>query len=321
MIMWKNILLTRVLTSTPKTFATAAGFKFRRFIKPALRPILRMASGRKIHVEAYPQLEKGVPYIFVSTHLFVDDIITNYAVVDRCAYTLIGTPDQVEHNPLLYAAWLCGMVFVNKVDPQNRKDSVEKMVRVLENDTSVIVYAEGAWNNTENLLVQPLFASPWILAQRTGCKVVPIAMHQEYKQKDIWYRAGEPMDLFGMEKKEALDKLRDAMATLEWQLMADHATMLKRAELGPEPRLDYIDERMREYLCTKWTRDDWALEVTIYRDKTLPPTPEEVRASFDNVKITPQNTAIMAPILARREEDKKYDLVSYMQKNWKKIHK
>lgn len=316
--MWKNILLTRVEQSTPETFATPIGFKVRRFIKPALRPILRLASGRRIHVESYPKLEKGVPYIFVSTHSFVDDVITNFSSIDRCAYMLVGTPDQVEHNPMMYAAWVCGMVFVNKTDPQNRKDAVEKLVRVLENKTSVIVYPEGAWNNTENLLVQPLFASPWILAQRTGCKVVPIAMHQEYKKKDVWYRVGEPIDLVGMEKKAALDNLRDAMASLIWRLMEDHATVLKRAELGPDPRLDYMDERMREYLCTKWTRDDWALEVTIYRDKALPPTPEEVRASFDNVKITPQNVAILAPILARREEDKRYDLVKYMQENWNK---
>lgn len=316
--MWKNILLTRVERSTPETFATPFGFKFRKVFKPILRPILRLASGRRIHVEAYPKLEKGVPYIFASTHGFVDDVITNYACVDRSAYMLVGTPDQVEHNPLMYAAWLCGMVFVDKINPQSRKDSVEKMVRCLENGTSVIVYPEGAWNNTENLLVQPLFASPWILAQRTGCKVVPVAMHQEYKKKDIWYRAGEPMDLAGMEKREALDKLRDAMATLTYELMADHATVLKRAELGSEPRLDYIDERMREYLCTKWTRDDWDMEVTIYRDKTLPPTPEQVRASFDDVKVTAKNAAILAPILARREDDKRYDLVKYMQENWNK---
>ena len=101
------------------------------------------------------------------------------------------------------------------------------------------------------------------------------------------------------------------------ELMEKHATVLKRAALGSDPRLDYMDERMREYLCTKWTRDDWALEVTIYRDKQLPPTPEQVRASFDNVKITPQNAAILAPVLARWEEDKRYDLVKYMQKNWK----
>ena len=144
------------------------------------------------------------------------------------------------------------------------------------------------------------------------------SMHQEHKKKDIWYRAGEPLDLAGMEKKEALDKLRDVMATMKYELMAEHSTVMKRAELGPEPRLDYIDERMREYLLTKWTRDDWAMEVTIYRDKELPPTPEAVRASFDNVKITPQNAAILAPILARREEDKRYDLVRYMQENWNK---
>ena len=97
-----------------------------------------------------------------------------------------------------------------------------------------------------------------------------------------------------------------------------HSTVLRRAELGYEPRLDYIDERMREYLLTKWTRDDWAMEVTIYRDKELPPAPEVVRASFDDVKITPQNAGILAPILARREEDKRYDLVRYLQKNWNK---
>lgn len=108
------------------------------------------------------------------------------------------------------------------------------------------------------------------------------------------------------------------MATLTWELMEAHATVLKRAELGPEPRLDYIDERMREYLCTKWTRDDWALEVTIYRDKMLPPIPEAVRASFDNVKITKHNVNIIAPICICREEDRRYDLVRYMQENWNK---
>lgn len=317
--MWKNILLTRVEASSPKTFTTSFGIRLRRKLNPFLRPVLRLASGRRIHVEAYPELEKETPYIFASTHSFVDDIITNYAVVDRSAYTLIGTPDQVEHNPKMYAAWLCGMIFVDKIDPQSRKDAVEKMVRVLNSGTSVIVYPEGAWNNTENLLVQPLFSGPWILAQRTGCKVVPVAMYQEYKQKDVWYRAGEPMDLAGMEKKEALDKLRDAMATLSYELMEKHAATLKRTELGVEPRLNYIDERMREYLCTKWTRDDWDIEITIYRDKTLPPTPEEVRASLEKVRVTQQNAAILAPILARREEDKKYDLLRYIHENWDKI--
>lgn len=97
--MWKNVLLTRVEKSTPETFTTSFGIKFRRLIKPILRPILRLAVGRKIHIESFPELQKDVPYIFASTHSFVDDVIVNYTCVDRSAYMLIGTPDQIEHNP------------------------------------------------------------------------------------------------------------------------------------------------------------------------------------------------------------------------------
>lgn len=315
--MWKNILLTRVKTSTPDKFTSSAGIKARRIISPVIRPILRLASGLNIHVECYPNLKKDKPYIFASTHSFVDDVIVNYAVTDRSAYMLVGTPDQVEHNPAMYAAWLNGMIFVDKINPKSRKDSIEKMVRVLKSGTSVILYPEGAWNNTESLLVQPLFAGPWILAQRTGCEVVPVALYHEYKSKDVYYRAGDPLKLGGMDKKIALDELRDHMASLFYEMLIAHSTPLTRDALGTEPRLTYNKARMLEYLCTHWTRDDWDMEITIYRDKALPPSPEEVRASFDNVQLTAQNATIMAPILAEREKDLRYDLVRYIKQNWR----
>lgn len=50
---------------------------------------------------------------------------------------------------------------------------------------------------------------------------------------------------------------------MSYELMEKHATQLKWTELGATPRLDYIDERMREYLCTKWTWDVRAMEITI----------------------------------------------------------
>lgn len=238
-------------------------------------------------------------------------------VTDRSAYMLIGTPDQVEHNPAMYAAWLNGMIFVDKDNPKSRKDSVEKMVRILNSGTSVIKYPEGAWNNTESLLVQPLFAGPWILAQRTGCEVVPVALYHEYKSKDVFYRANDPLILSDKDKKTALDELRDQMASLYYEMLLAHSSPLTRNALGAEPRLLYNEERMREYLCVHWTRDDWGMEITIYRDKTFPPVPEEVRASFDNVQLTAQNAAIMAPVLAERALDLKYDLVTYIKQNWR----
>lgn len=316
--MWKNILLTRVFHSDAESFTSSFGIQFRRFINPVFRRILWLASGHRIHLETYPKLEKGTPYIFVSTHSFVEDIITNLACIDRSAYMLIGSRDHVEHNPLLYAAWLNGMVFVDKTNPDNRRASVDKMARVLENRSSVVLFPEGSWNNTENLLVQPLFAGPWLLAQRTKCKVVPIAMFHEFKSRDIYVKVGEPLELAELEKREALDMLRDSMATMFYDLMCAHSTKLKREDLGSDPRLDFMEKRKNEYLRLKWTRDDFGMEITCYRDHTLPPTPQQVRASFDNVVITPENAAILAPILLRREEDKKYDFVQYMHENWKK---
>lgn len=150
--MWKNILLTRVETSTPETFATPFGIKIRRLIRPILRPILRIASGHS---------EVG--------EICISGKALNIYKFMKYAYRIIN----------------------------------------------------------EN----------------------------------------------GIRRKNL-----HAMASMLYEIMTEHTTILKRAEFGLAPRTDYMKERMREYLCTKWTRDDWAMEITCYRDKTLPPQSKHYKA-------------------------------------------
>lgn len=57
--MWTNYFLTRVETSSPETFTTPFGLWFRRKLHPILRPVLRLASGCRIHVERYPKLVRA----------------------------------------------------------------------------------------------------------------------------------------------------------------------------------------------------------------------------------------------------------------------
>lgn len=78
-----------------------------------------------------------------------------------------------------------------------------------------------------------------------------------------------------------------------------------------------MNERRLEYLKTKWTCDAWEEELTEYMDKNHP-TPKEVRKTYDNICITPQNANILAPILVRRAEDIRYDFKKYMHENWRK---
>lgn len=98
----KNIGLMRCTTANAEHFTTEVGIKLRRIASPVLRRALRLAVKQKIVVEQYPTLKRGQPYIFASTHYFVEDIIANLAVIDRNAWILIGTTDQLEHNPQMY---------------------------------------------------------------------------------------------------------------------------------------------------------------------------------------------------------------------------
>ena len=192
------------------------------------------------------------------------------------------------------------------------------MLRVLNHGNSVLIFPEGGFNNTENLLVQKLFASPYILARETGIKVVPIAPFYEFGSDTIYMNAGEPMDLSVYEdKKEALRDLRDALATLVYENIEKHSTPIVREELGYDPRLDFMEQRRLEYMKTKWTKDVWDEELTIYQDEADKEY-KAVMESMDEVNVTKDNAEIMGPILALRYEQKRYDFKKYMKNNWNK---
>lgn len=314
----KNYGIIRFKDATIENFTSDIGMEIRKKINPALRKVLKLVTKGELIVERYPKLEDDVPYIFVSTHGFVEDTIANLSTIDRNAYLLFGTSDQLEVNPEMYAAWLNGFIYVDRKNSQNRKDAITKMQRVLENGNSVLIFPEGGFNNTENLLCQKLFASPYILSKTTGAKVVPIAPFNEFGSDKIYMNVGEPMDLSKYEDKEsALLDLRDALATLMYENIEKHSTPIVRSELGDDPRLDYMEERRQEYLKTKWTKDVWEEELTRYFDKEDREY-NSVQESMDEINVTSSNAHIMGPVLVKRMETKKYDFKDYMHRNWNK---
>lgn len=313
-----NPLLTRVFNKTADNFTTEAGIKVRKIIGKPLRFILRLATKKQVILESYPELNKGEAYIFASNHFFDEDIICGLGNVDRNAWLLMGSTQQIKNNPQMYMAWINGMVYVNRLSEESRKESVKKMIRILNSNSSIFMFPEGGWNNTENLLVQPLFGGPWILSKETGCKVVPFVSFNEHNSKKIYVRASEPLNLANMEKEEALTVLRDAMATLVWEIMEEHCEIIQRADLGNEDSyLRFMEERRLEYMNVKWKYDVWDEELTFYHDKKKP-LPQKVREFVDNVSVNYKNAWVLAPVLVQRENDKKHDFTAYMHENWDK---
>ena len=298
-------------------FTSETGLKIRRELNPVLRVVFKAATKGNVIIENYPKLEKDCQYIFVSTHNFVEDSIANLSVIDRNAYLLFGTTDQLKVNKEMYAAWANGFIYVDRQNNVSRKEALLKMKRVLDSGTSVLIFAEGGFNNSENLLCLKLFASPYILSKQTGIKVVPIAPFYEPGTNDIYINAGEPLDLTRFDdKKEALTLLRDNLATLLYENIFKYASRIKRQELGDDPRLDYMESRRKEYLKTNWTKDVWDEELTQYLDDY---DKEILAINNDLSKLNLNiNNSYLAKDVLKRVKEKKYDFKKYMHENWNK---
>lgn len=306
--------LDRYITATVDNFTSDFGIKIRRLVNAPWRTILKCCTKRRIIIENYPQLNKDEVYIFVVNHSFDEDVISVLATIDRNVYMLQGTTDQMLHNPIFLAMWANGMIYVNRKDAESRKTAIEKMKRILSSGSSVVLFPEGGYNNTENQLIQPLFASPYILSKELGVKVVPLITFNDIGADTIYVRAGEPMDLSLYDKYEAMEVLRDEMSTLVWDIMKEHVPPIKRADLSSNPRKDWMEIRKQIYECQKWTKDVWDEEVTYYPGHNVT-TPKQAREFLDKARINSRNAHIFADMLVRREEDKCYDLISYLRDN------
>lgn len=330
-------------------FTSSFGLNARKNLNPLWRQALKVGTHRKVILEEYPKLEKGKSYIFIANHSFDEDVISLLSKIDRNVYVLNGSTDQTEHSPLFFALWLNGMVYVDRQDDVSRAESLDKLERVIKNGNSVMIFAEGGYNNSENQLIQPLFNSPYLLAERTGAEVVPIITFNDFGCDTIYIRAGEPIKMTDYEKYESSEILRDEMATILYDIMVDHTEPIKRCELedylldtiysetkkrqkdrkkgytrrGDLERVSNLTGNARDYYMElrkliyeyqHWYNDVWEEELTKYSGHGVT-TPEEARKYLENVKITPENAAIFAPQLVRYADDQHYDLKKYLSKN------
>ena len=323
----KTIGLKNLENVNVKKFSIKSKLKLRRFLFPFTRLIIRcntkLTSGKKVVVDQKPVLDKKEQYIFASTHHFTEDIEAAVGSLDRNAWILIGTTDQIENNFKMYGAWLNGMIYVDRKDKKSRNDSVEKMKHILNNGSSILIFPEGGWNNKENDIVLNPFAGPFYLATECSKKVVPVASYPCEKDGKIHVKYGNPIDLSLYKPKEtdtdflkkikkhtAATILKDNMATLMYELISEYSTPIKRSELKGDIHLQHCDNRIREYMRNTWSgKEEIADEFTEYKPK-IKVNPEEVDPRIENTnkyeKVLDEelNTLLINNIINETEKDK-----------------
>ena len=318
----RNLYLPSLKTKGVDDFTTDIGMDLRKLFNPIFRVIAKKASPKKIILGTYPKLEKNTPYIFASTHAFTEDVHGAFAAIDRNAYLFTGTEDNMDNNPSFYLIYLNGIIYVDRTNNKSRQEGIPKMKRVLENGNSVLIYPEGAWNNTENMPIMNLFKGVYKLTEAMNkegknIKVVPISQFSELDMKKSYVDVGEPLDFKDLSSKEALTLLRDTLATMNWMQMEKYGTKIKRAELGHDPRLDFLEHQRKLYATAPWTYDNFDVEVCMYKPSEITYA-EDINASFMNVKLTDKNAHLIAPFIKEHAKDLRYDLKKYMHETWDK---
>ena len=341
---WKNYGLIKAKNKDAEHFTTDFGIKIRRIMHPILKFVIKMNTGKETILVSYPKLEKNKAYIFTAGHSFPGEIGTNLATIDRATYTLIGTTDQVDHNPQMYFLWLNGMIYVAKLNDSSRKESFKKMVRVLNNDSSVMLFPEGVLNNTENLNCVSLYPGFYHLAVQTNKEIVPIVSNYDYEHNAVLVAAANPIDISKMTKDEAKVLLRETIATLRYnlsrmtieqarslkrvlspeefsQLNPDIKVELKRESLTGDIHAQYMELRKKIYNEVKWgSKDAFDEEIMSYKEKDIT-TFDEVYDFLDKIDLSNKSNEtreILGPVLRRRLENKKYDFKEYMKNNFDK---
>ncbi|MBE6138743.1 MAG: acyltransferase [Firmicutes bacterium] len=256
-----------------------------------------------IIVERYPELNKDEPYIFVCNHTCPEDIETVLNILDRNAYLILGSIESLKYNPEMYLSWLNGMVPFDIMDKVQRKQVLEKMLRVLKTN-SILIFPEGSHNYNPNKLVNNLFDGPINLALRTNRKIVVVTLIKDDENNLSYIDVSNPLDVRDIkvnmngqfDSDEALEKyyvkslssvLRDKMATAVYHLISRHTKPLKRDEY------DNIEEQLRmkkiqeAFDKLKWERDVFDAEYLTKKTEEER-THEEIVRTLSNLTINTQ---------------------------------
>lgn len=175
--------------------------------------------------------KSNVPKIYACTHIGGNDIQRAFQVIDDPAYLMLGDPGILYRMPIYWGLKLNGVIPLETSDREDRKIAYARAIELLQNGGNLLIYPEGAWNVSPNLVVMKTFTGTVRMAQETGAEIVPIAMEQ---YGDTFYiNIGENYLIPKNSDKSADEwnaELRSKLATLKWKIM-EHQPSLKRSEI------------------------------------------------------------------------------------------
>lgn len=237
-----NKFLEYLLQNEPEKVLSYPGYLFRRSISPILRRIAPLTCGSKLKIVRRKPLPKGRQLIFAPTHGFRDDIAFSLTVAGTHAYMLFGSLPQFYNTFDGISAWLNGVVLVDRSNKESRRASMPKMEHYMGYGGNLLIFPEGVWNKSPNLLMLKLFPGIYRIAKKSNALIVPIATLYDEKANISYAIMEDAIDICKYDEQEGLEVLRDTLATLKWELMESYAQDTRDNVLQRKTPQQYWDD-------------------------------------------------------------------------------
>lgn len=222
---------------------------FKVIFKRLFRPILMMLAGSKVTYKLvkenqYKKIIKR-PIIFVANHSCFQDIPIICKALKDHVYVLVGKQDVYPVDQLFFD--LNGTVFVDRKDKEDMKLSKVAMKEYLKRGQNILMFPEGSWNLTDDLLVHEMKWGVIDVALGSGAQIIPVSLDYNEEEKKCYIKYGKPIlpELF-KNNLEAIEYVREALSTLKWEQMERNGIISHDSEIMDKYR-GLKEQRISEY--------------------------------------------------------------------------
>ena len=232
-------------------------------MRKKLYPFLMLLTRTKVNYQvevinnSKPLSDK--PVIYAANHSAFQDIPIALQAIGKHSYTLVGKQNLGILDRIFFA--LIGVICVDRRDRKSRGTSKEAIIEYLKKGRSILWFPEATWNLSANLLMLPMRWGIIEAAHQAEAQIIPMAL--DYDRTKMVCRVKFGLPISGKEltdKEEGIQMLRDALATLRWELMCDSVVLSRRQTDITELRKE-VENAIDEYPPI-----DWKYEVScIYR--------------------------------------------------------
>ncbi len=244
------------------------------------RLLIRLAKTKNafsIVVDNDYQPFKDVPIIFAVNHTNCYDFPITATAVRQHVYVLVGKQRLGILDRFFFS--LNGTIYTDRLDKKDTISAKDAIVRFLNKGHSICWYPEGTWNLTDNLLMLPMKWGIIDVARQANAQIIPVALVYDRKSMVCTIRFGRPIageEL--VDKDEAIDNLRDTMATLRWDLISKSPT-LDTSTIDRKQLKKNIWQAVDEYPPIDWEYEQQCVYQPYEKVETLPST---LQPRFEN---------------------------------------